>query len=309
MTDRLTTSEKIGLSLLVAGQILSIFTWYLGRDLAVTIAGLMPWIRLAFAIVASAALDLVVVTTTMGRRDGRRSRWGWATILSAATFSAAIALDVAGGPSLGAWLHVGYAVNIFLFAQHVAQPRQVTAPTALVSPANLEVAREEVIPQQTRTSQPGFVYVLRAEGDQYKIGRAKDVTARVRGIAAFVPFVVEVAHTFETDDMIQLERSLHFVYDTAGKRINGEWFRLTQQDVSALQAIGSCLNSDAIDDTLDALSLIACPPSDTLDTSSVSDPIAVARTLRQEGRSWREVARRVGMSDATLRRRLAQEDS
>lgn len=127
MIDKLTRSEKTALTLLVAGQVLSIFTWYLGTDLALTIVKAMPWIKLCFAVVASAALDMVVVTTTIGRRDGRRSGWSWATILSAALFSAAIALDVAGGPSLGAWLHVGYAVNIFLFAQHVAQPRQAVA--------------------------------------------------------------------------------------------------------------------------------------------------------------------------------------
>lgn len=127
--DQLTRGERLALSMLVAGQVLSIFTWYLGAaDVAATIGGLMPWIRLLFAIVASAALDLVVVTTTTGRRDGRRSPWSWAAILAAAVFSSAIALDVAGGPSLGPWLHVCYAINIFLFAQHVAHPRVAPAP-------------------------------------------------------------------------------------------------------------------------------------------------------------------------------------
>lgn len=122
--DRLRRGERLALAVLVAGQILNIFVWYLGKaDLAATVGGMLPWIRLVFAVLASAALDLVVVTTTIGRRDGRRSLWGWATILAAAFFSAAIALDVAGGPSLGAWLHACYAINIFLFAQHVAHPR------------------------------------------------------------------------------------------------------------------------------------------------------------------------------------------
>lgn len=128
MSDRLSRGEKLALTFLVAGQVLSIFTWYLGKeDQATTIGPLLPWIRLIFAIVASAALDLVVVITTTGRRDGRRSRWSWATIFSAAAFSAMIALDVAGGPTIGPFLHVAYAVNIFLFAQHTAVPRVAVA--------------------------------------------------------------------------------------------------------------------------------------------------------------------------------------
>jgi hypothetical protein len=163
-------------------------------------------------------------------------------------------------------------------------------------------ARQDVPQLPEQTTQPGFVYLLRATNEQYKIGRAKDVAARVRNIAGFVPFEVETVHAIATDDMVRLERHLHFVYESAGKRINGEWFHLLQQDVVAIQAIGASLNSDAFDDALDTLSLIACPPSDTPDT----DPITQARLLRQQGISWREVARKVGMSDATLRRKLAQ---
>jgi hypothetical protein len=54
---------------------------------------------------------------------------------------------------------------------------------------------------------------------------------------------------------------------------------------------------------------------DTPEQESVSDgalddtdKLELARKLRQEGKSWREVARIVGMSDATLRRRLATLD-
>lgn len=189
-------------------------------------------------------------------------------------------------------------------AASAAQPTQqsVVEPAAAVVPlpVPMPIVKEPL---------PGFIYLLRAVGgEQYKIGRANDVAARIRRIAGFVPFPVEIAHTIETDDMVRLEHCLHFVYDTAGKRINGEWFRLTQQDVSCLQGIGEQLNSDTFDDTLDALSLVACPPAETLDTSDDVSPLDVARSLRQKGLSWRQVARRVGMSDATLRRRLAHDE-
>lgn len=123
MTDdtKLTTWEKAALVLSMMGQILSIFLWYVGRDADLSVA--MPWLKVGFGIAGAIALDLVVVTTTMGRRAGRQSWWGALTILAAAVFSAAIALDAAGGPTLGAWNHISYPVVIVLFAQHLAAPK------------------------------------------------------------------------------------------------------------------------------------------------------------------------------------------
>lgn len=118
---KLTTWEKAALVLSMMGQILSIFLWYVGRDADLSVA--MPWLKVGFGIAGAIALDLVVVTTTMGRRAGRQSWWGALTILAAAVFSAAIALDAAGGPTLGAWNHISYPVVIVLFAQHLAAPK------------------------------------------------------------------------------------------------------------------------------------------------------------------------------------------
>lgn len=181
-SDHLSRGEKLALTILVAGQVLSIFTWYLGKpDTAATIGAALPWIRLVFAVAASAALDLVVVVTTMGRRDGRRSPWGWATILSAAFFSAAIALDVAGGPSLGAWLHACYAVNIFLFAQHVAQPRFAnppapverpvirTATPVLAAETNAETTERETV--RVVSGETTKAYACQACGHELSIGQ------------------------------------------------------------------------------------------------------------------------------------------
>lgn len=123
MTDdtKLSGWEKAALVLSMMGQILSIFLWYVGRDADLSVA--LPALKVVFGIAGAVALDLVVVTTTMGRRGGRQSRWGALTIVAAAVFSAAIALDAAGGPTLGAWNHISYPVVIVLFAQHLAAPK------------------------------------------------------------------------------------------------------------------------------------------------------------------------------------------
>lgn len=140
--DTLTRTEKAALVLSMMGQILSIFLWYVGRDADLSVA--LPALKVVFGIAGAIALDLVVVTTTMGRRAGRQSWWGALTILAAAVFSAAIALDAAGGPTLGAWNHISYPVVIVLFAQHLAAPKvdrhATTMPPAVDTPLITTVA-------------------------------------------------------------------------------------------------------------------------------------------------------------------------
>lgn len=126
--------EKAALVLSMMGQILSIFLWYVGRDADLSVA--LPALKVVFGIAGAVALDLVVVTTTMGRRGGRQSGWGALTIVAAAVFSAAIALDAAGGPTLGAWNHISYPVVIVLFAQHLAAPKAVRAQSPVDTSRN-----------------------------------------------------------------------------------------------------------------------------------------------------------------------------
>lgn len=253
-----------------------------------------------FAVIGAIGYEAVYVGAIAWAEEGKASRWTWITAAAALIFSIAVAVYVYLPQGLWSILHAGFPLVAFCYTMQLHRMMErlrYDSPRVSDTPPRQDAPQ---LPEQM--TQPGFVYLLRAINEQYKIGRAKDVAARVRNIAGFVPFEVETVHAIATDDMIRLERHLHFVYESAGKRINGEWFHLSQQDVVAIQAIGASLNSDAFDDTLDTLSLIACPPSDTLDT----DPITQARLLRQQGVPWREVARKVGMSDATLRRRLTQ---
>lgn len=82
----------------------------------------------------------------------------------------------------------------------------------------------------------GYVYIARAENGLYKIGRAKDPAARVRGFAgAVMPFVVELVHTIRSSDYIQAESFLHQRY--AHCRRVGEWFQLSERDLDKILEI------------------------------------------------------------------------
>jgi hypothetical protein len=76
----------------------------------------------------------------------------------------------------------------------------------------------------------GTVYMLKS-GPHYKIGKTKDFDARLGQIKLQLPFNVEVIHKIETDDPSGIEAYWHRRF--MGKRNNGEWFSLSEDDVTA----------------------------------------------------------------------------
>jgi hypothetical protein len=76
----------------------------------------------------------------------------------------------------------------------------------------------------------GFVYLPKA-GPHYKIGKTKDLDARLGQIKLQLPFDVEVVHKIATDDPTGIESYWHRRF--MNKRDNGEWFSLSEEDVAA----------------------------------------------------------------------------
>jgi hypothetical protein len=76
---------------------------------------------------------------------------------------------------------------------------------------------------------PGVVYLLRADNGYHKIGRAKCLTPRVTQIGIQVPMHIELAYHFEADDCVLAEAHLHERF--AAKRVKGEWFDLSPEEV------------------------------------------------------------------------------
>lgn len=98
-------------------------------------------------------------------------------------------------------------------------------------------------PSKKPASQPrnrkGFVYLLAAFHDKqlYKIGRATNPNNRLRTFNVKLPFPVAYECVIETGDMYRLERELHRLFDD--KRLDGEWFRLSQSDVQYIKSLGA----------------------------------------------------------------------
>lgn len=85
----------------------------------------------------------------------------------------------------------------------------------------------------------GHVYLLKAEHGYYKIGKAKSDKRRVAQIEPAVPIEIEHLHSIECVDRHQTETWLHKRFQS--KRLKGEWFALTPDDVHWITRIDRLL--------------------------------------------------------------------
>lgn len=84
----------------------------------------------------------------------------------------------------------------------------------------------------------GFLYVIYIDDSAserfYKIGMSETFSARFTAHQCASPFDICVACAYFVPDMRAEERGLHVLF--ADKRVRGEWFRLTVEDVRLIAA-------------------------------------------------------------------------
>ena len=84
---------------------------------------------------------------------------------------------------------------------------------------------------------PGYVYILQSDTGPYKIGRSNNPKSRIKTFGVQLPFEVEYLAVIPSDDYVGLETELHVQYED--KRVNGEWFDLSPEDVAHIQGLVS----------------------------------------------------------------------
>ena len=85
-----------------------------------------------------------------------------------------------------------------------------------------------------RDGKPGYVYVIRC-GEYYKIGMTLNLDRRVSQLAIQLPHTPEIICLITTTKAATEEKRLHRLY--AAKRLNGEWFALTEEQVEEIKAL------------------------------------------------------------------------
>lgn len=77
-----------------------------------------------------------------------------------------------------------------------------------------------------------FVYLIKAENGLIKIGKTVDIRQRFRTLYTMCPVKLELVAFLETELADELEIRLHSEF--SDKRVKGEWFALSSEDVRAI---------------------------------------------------------------------------
>ena len=86
--------------------------------------------------------------------------------------------------------------------------------------------------EESTAGSDGFVYLVKS-GRYFKIGKANSVEGRHRQLRIQLPQTAEVIHRIKTDDPYGIEAYWHRRF--AAKRANGEWFKLSAEDVKVFR--------------------------------------------------------------------------
>ncbi|MBK9479891.1 MAG: GIY-YIG nuclease family protein [Bacteroidetes bacterium] len=80
----------------------------------------------------------------------------------------------------------------------------------------------------------GYVYLLKSEYG-YKVGCSAKLNERINRFGVLLPFKFSVDSIIKCSDYMNTEKIIHNIF--SNKRLNGEWFNLSESDLNELDII------------------------------------------------------------------------
>lgn len=128
----------------------------------------------------------------------------------------------------------GVLMTIDAYEKKLIPVDQETYQAALAIRDRIPVSRKSSA-KVVRTPKEGYVYLVKSVSGHYKIGKSINPHDRIRTFGVKLPFEVEIIHTIKSLQYHALEKFLHAKFDD--KRVNGEWFNLSDDDVDYVKSL------------------------------------------------------------------------
>ena len=98
--------------------------------------------------------------------------------------------------------------------------------------AELRVSEPDDVATKIRKRKATIVYLVRAANGLVKIGKTVDIASRFNTLNTASPIDLEMIGAIHSDCASEIEGALHAQF--AGKRVKGEWFALSEEDVASI---------------------------------------------------------------------------
>ena len=176
--------------------------------------------------------DFVLKPTDAGRVYWRKKDWfNFASDVANRYMLDAIFADIFDD---GEWRKTRTRVVLSPKETHKYDPASQVDADSAGDTANDELKGLPVV-SGSRSPTVGYVYLVWSMYG-YKIGKAVNVPKRTKLFEVKLPFPIRVEHYAMFSDYTQAERSLHLHFHE--KRLEGEWFALTNEDISFIKTFG-----------------------------------------------------------------------
>mgnify|MGYP001599049725 CR=1 FL=1 len=110
-----------------------------------------------------------------------------------------------------------------------------TTPDEILEMIELRLGRRRSSVRRSPRPRNGYVYLLSSRTGEYKIGQTKNIGQRIYSINKQLPSGALLIHSIPCKDRIATEKLLHEKF--SHRRINGEWFMLSDADVDSIKSI------------------------------------------------------------------------